>query len=76
VNVAPEFWSVADVGRRITAGEISAVALVEPMLERIASLDGSARSSRSIRPGRARPPPRSIAGAPPASRSARSPACP
>jgi aspartyl-tRNA(Asn)/glutamyl-tRNA(Gln) amidotransferase subunit A len=40
VNVAPEHWSVADTVRRIADGEISAAALVEPALERIASLDG------------------------------------
>jgi aspartyl-tRNA(Asn)/glutamyl-tRNA(Gln) amidotransferase subunit A len=40
VNVAPEHWSVADTVRRIADGEISAAALVEPAIERIASLDG------------------------------------
>jgi aspartyl-tRNA(Asn)/glutamyl-tRNA(Gln) amidotransferase subunit A len=40
VNVAPEYWSVADVKRRIVDGEITAAALVEPAIERVASLDG------------------------------------
>ena len=40
MNVAPEHWSVADTVRRIADGEISAAALVEPAIERIASLDG------------------------------------
>jgi len=38
--VSPEFWSIAETVQRVTAGEISAAALVEPALERVASLDG------------------------------------
>ena len=40
MNAAPEFWSVSDIVGRVTAGEISASALVEPAIERVASFDG------------------------------------
>jgi aspartyl-tRNA(Asn)/glutamyl-tRNA(Gln) amidotransferase subunit A len=40
VTPAPSFWSVGEVTRRVAAGEVTAAELVEPMLERIASLDG------------------------------------
>ena len=40
MNDSPAYWSVGDVVRRIAGGELTASELVEPMLERIASLDG------------------------------------
>jgi aspartyl-tRNA(Asn)/glutamyl-tRNA(Gln) amidotransferase subunit A len=40
VTVAPAPGSIADTVRRITDGEVTAAALVEPAIERIASQDG------------------------------------
>ena len=40
MNVSPELWSVADTTRRLVSGEITAAGIVEPAIERVASLDG------------------------------------
>jgi aspartyl-tRNA(Asn)/glutamyl-tRNA(Gln) amidotransferase subunit A len=54
MTLTPELWSVADIARRIAAGEVSAVALVEPMLERVASLDGELGAFLALDPAGAR----------------------
>jgi aspartyl-tRNA(Asn)/glutamyl-tRNA(Gln) amidotransferase subunit A len=38
--VSSQFWSVTDTTRRIAAGEITAVQVIETMLARIAAIDG------------------------------------
>jgi aspartyl-tRNA(Asn)/glutamyl-tRNA(Gln) amidotransferase subunit A len=39
--VTSEFWSVADTARRIAAGEVTALAVVEATLARITAIDGT-----------------------------------
>ena len=39
MSVSPEFWSIADTTRRIAAGEITAVRLLDAMLARIQNID-------------------------------------
>jgi aspartyl-tRNA(Asn)/glutamyl-tRNA(Gln) amidotransferase subunit A len=53
-TAGPEFWSVADTVRRVTAGEITAAALVEPALERVASMDGELGAFLALDPAGAR----------------------
>jgi aspartyl-tRNA(Asn)/glutamyl-tRNA(Gln) amidotransferase subunit A len=52
--VTPEFWSVADVVRRIAAGEITALEVTEAMLARITALDGQIGAYLALDPTGAR----------------------
>jgi aspartyl-tRNA(Asn)/glutamyl-tRNA(Gln) amidotransferase subunit A len=52
--VTTAFWSAADTARRVAAGEITAAALAEAALERIAVVDGELGAFLAIDPAGAR----------------------
>jgi aspartyl-tRNA(Asn)/glutamyl-tRNA(Gln) amidotransferase subunit A len=54
VTASPALWSVAETAHRVASGEVTAASLVEPALERVASLDGELGAFLALDPAGAR----------------------